>query len=95
MVPIWMDSWSEGPGTNPRVYENWQIAPALRPFKQEVVGGVADVLWVVMGTIGIVMLIACANVANLMLVRVEMRQRELAARRARRGTGANRSGAAA
>jgi len=82
MVPIWMDSWSDGPGTSSRVYETWNIAPALRPFKQEVVGSVADVLWVVTATIGLVMLIACANVANLLLVRGEARQRELSLRAA-------------
>jgi predicted permease len=82
MVPIWMDSWSDGPGTNSRVYETWKIAPALRPLKQEVVGSVTDVLWVVMATIGLVMLIACANVANLLLVRAEVRQRELSLRAA-------------
>jgi putative ABC transport system permease protein len=47
-----------------------------------VVGNVSDVLWVVMGTIGLVMLIACANVTNLMLVRAEARQQELAIRAA-------------
>ena len=56
--------------------------PALRPLKQEVVGNVGNVLWVVMGTIGIVMLIACANVANLLLVRADARQQELAVRAA-------------
>ena len=56
--------------------------PAIRPLKQEVVGNVGDVLWVVMGTIGVVMLIACANVANLLLVRAEARQQELALRAA-------------
>ena len=75
MIPIWMDSWSDGPGANPRAYETWKIAPDLRPLKQEVVGSVTDVLWVVMATIGFVMLIACANVANLLLVRAEVRQR--------------------
>ncbi len=82
MVPIWMDSWSDGPGTNSRVYETWKITPDLRPLKQEVVGGVTDVLWVVMATIALVMLIACANVANLLLVRAEVRQRELSLRAA-------------
>jgi predicted permease len=82
MVPIWMDSWSNGPGTNSHIYETWKITPALRPLKQEVVGNVSDVLWVVMGTIGLVMLIACANVTNLLLVRAESRQQELAVRAA-------------
>jgi hypothetical protein len=38
MIPIWMDSFSNGPGSNPRVYETWKITPMLRPLKQEVVG---------------------------------------------------------
>ena len=82
MVSVWMDSWSNGPGTNPRIYETWKITPAIRPLKQEVVDSVNDVLWVVMGTIGLVMLIACANVTNLLLVRAEARQQELAIRAA-------------
>lgn len=82
MLPIWMDSWSNGPGTDSHFYETWKIAPALRPLKQEVIGSVANVLWVVMATIGLVMLIACSNVANLLLVRVDGRQQELALRAA-------------
>ena len=39
-------------------------------------------LWVVMATIGVVMLIACTNVANLLLVRADARQQELAVRSA-------------
>jgi predicted permease len=80
MVPIWMNSWSNGPNTNSRIYETWRITPATRPLKKEVVGNVSDVLWAVMATVGIVMLIACANVANLLLVKVESRQQELAIR---------------
>ena len=82
LVPVWMRSWPAAPGINPRVYESWRITPSLRPLKQEVVGNVAGVLWVVTGTIGIVLLIACANVANLLLVRAESRQQELAVRAA-------------
>ena len=82
MLPIWMDSFTNGPGTNPHFYESWKITPMLRPLKEEVMGNVSETLWVVMGTIGLVMLIACANVTNLFLVRGESRQQEMAVRAA-------------
>ena len=82
MVPIWMGSWPAAASVNPRIYESWRIAPALRPLKEDVIGNVAGALWVLMGTIGIVMVIACANVASLLLVRAEARQQELAVRAA-------------
>jgi len=82
MLPIWMDSWSNGPHTDPHVYKTWKITPKIRPLKREVLGNTSDFLWVVMGTIGVVMLVACANVANLLLVKGEARQRELAVRAA-------------
>src|SRR5215471_10666701 len=82
MLPILMDSWANGPGSNSHIYETWRITPMIRPLQQEVLGNVGELLWVVMGTIGLVMLIACANVTNLLLVRVETRQPELAVRAA-------------
>ncbi len=82
LVPVWMDSWSNGPGTNPHYYEIWKIAPNFRSLKQQVIGGVGNVLWVVMATAGLVMLIACTNVANLLLVRAESRHQELSIRAA-------------
>jgi len=82
LLPIWMDTWSNGPNSNGRWYENWRITPTIRPLKQQVVGNVGDVLWVVMGTIALVLLIACANVTNLLLVRADARQHELALRAA-------------
>jgi predicted permease len=82
LIPVWMDSWSNGPGTNPHFYERWRITPAFRPLKQRVVGNVGGVLWVVMATAGLVMLIACTNIANFMLVRADSRRQELAVRAA-------------
>jgi predicted permease len=83
MLPIWMDSWSNGPGIDShRFYQAWRITPALRPLKEEVVGNVGNVLWLVMATIGVVMLIACTNVTNLLLVRADARRQELAIRSA-------------
>jgi predicted permease len=82
LIPVWMDSWSNGPGTNPHYYRLWKISPNFRSLKQQVIGNVGGVLWVVLATVGAVMLIACANVANLLLVRAESRQHELSIRAA-------------
>ena len=82
LLNVWMDSWTNGPGSDPHFYLNWKITPAFRPMKDAVVGSVGNVLWVVMGTIGVVMLIVCTNVANLLLVRADARRQELQVRAA-------------
>ena len=83
MLPLWLNAWPTPPNTAGRnEYEKWKITPAVQPLKDEVVGGVGDMLWVLMATIGMVLLIACANVANLMLVRSESRRQEFAVRTA-------------
>jgi predicted permease len=82
LINIWMSSWTNGPGSDPKWYLRWKITPALEPLKQTVVGSIQAILWVVMATIGVVMLIACTNVANLLLVRADGRQQELAVRSA-------------
>jgi putative ABC transport system permease protein len=82
LIPVWMDSFSNGPGFDSHWYVKWRITPDFHSLKQEVVGNAGGVLWVVMGTIGIVLLIACVNVANLLLVRAEARRVELSIRAA-------------
>ncbi|MGD1091015.1 MAG: ABC transporter permease [Bryobacteraceae bacterium] len=82
MLPIWLQAWPAPPGFTRDLFANARLGPKLQPLKQEVVGDIGATLWVLMGTIGLVLLIACANVANLLLVRAESRQRELAIRAA-------------
>src|SRR6202011_1342726 len=60
----------------------FHITPNLRPLKKDVVGNVGSVLRVLMGALGLVLLLVCANVANLVLVRAQSRQQEFAIRAA-------------
>jgi len=82
MLPIVMSSFPAPPGFSIKLFAEARIGPNLRPLKQDVVGDIGNVLWVLMGSIVIVLLIACANVANLLLVRMEGRRQELALRAA-------------
>ena len=70
------------PGLHARSARELANHPVVRPLKDDLVGGVASTLWVLMGAIGAVLLIACANIANLMLVRADARRQELAVRAA-------------
>jgi hypothetical protein len=70
------------PGITLRMYEDARIAPNLRPLKKDLIGDIGNTLWLLMATVGIVLLIACSNVANLLLVRTDARQQELAVRAA-------------
>jgi predicted permease len=70
------------PGYSAQIFRDARIAPNLKPLKDDVVGDIGKTLWVLMVTVGIVLLIACANVANLLLVRADARQQELAIRAA-------------
>jgi predicted permease len=82
MIPIEERSFPPPPGFSLKMFEDARIGPNLRTLKQDVVGDVGKVLWVLMGGLGLVLLIACANVANLLLVRAEGREQELSIRAA-------------
>lgn len=82
MLPIAAQKFPINPGWSPNAFRDARIAPRLRPLKDTLVGNIGNTLWVLMGTVSIVLLIACANVANLLLVRVDGHRHELAIRAA-------------
>lgn len=59
-----------------------RIRAALQPLKEHIAGDIRNTLWILMSGVILLLLIASANVANLMLVRIEARQRELSVRAA-------------
>ncbi len=78
MIPIVWNSFPAPMGFSIELFKKAKFSPRVRPLMRDVVGDVGQSLWILMGSIGIVLLIACANVANLMLVRAEGRHQELA-----------------
>jgi putative ABC transport system permease protein len=59
-----------------------RFTPRVVALKDEMLGSLAEPLWVLLGAIGILLVIACANVANLFLARAERYRRDAAIRRA-------------
>jgi predicted permease len=82
LLPIAIHSFPAPQGFSAALFEKVKINVNVHTLKRDVVGDVGNVLWVLMGSIFVVLLVACANVANLLLVRVEGRRQELAVRSA-------------
>jgi putative ABC transport system permease protein len=68
--------------TTRQILDQAHPIPVLAPLRDDIVGTIAGTLWVVAAAAALVLIVACANVANLTLVRADARQRETAVREA-------------
>ena len=82
MLPLVPQKFAMPDALSPTWFQDAKMGPDVHLLSQDATGDVGSVLWVLMGTIGMVMLIACANVTNLFLVRAEGLRQELAIRAA-------------
>lgn len=80
LIPTLTDRFPLPQGFTKKMFDDAKLGPLVRPLDVDVVGDIGSMLWILLGTVGLVLLVACANVANLFLVRAESRQQELAIR---------------
>jgi predicted permease len=80
LLPVVARTFPPPAGFSVGLYQSMHLRPSLIPLKDEVVGNVQNVLWILLASTLLVLLVACANVANLLMVRVEGRHHEFAIR---------------
>jgi putative ABC transport system permease protein len=93
MIPLTVKQFPLMSGVSQEMWDAVGLAPNVRPLSEAVVGDLSRPLWILLGTVAIVLLMAWTNVANLLMVRAEGRQHELAVRAAL-GAGRGRIAAA-
>ena len=80
LIPTLTERFPLPRGFSQQMFDDAKLGPLVRPLDVDVVGDIGSMLWVLLGTVAVVLLVACSNVANLFLVRAEARQQELAIR---------------
>jgi predicted permease len=78
LIPGMPDRFPIPAGFSRAMYDGFKLAPDVHPLADDLVGDVSGMLWVLFGAVGLLLLVACANVANLFLVRTEGRRQEIA-----------------
>ncbi|MGE3277949.1 MAG: ABC transporter permease, partial [Vicinamibacterales bacterium] len=78
LIPGMPDRFPIPTGFSRQMYDDFRMAPDLHPLTQDLFGDVSGMLWILFGAVALLLLVACANVANLFLVRAEGQRQALA-----------------
>ncbi len=78
LIPGMPDRFPIPTGFSREMYDGFRLAPDVHGLSEDLFGDVSGMLWILFGAVTLLMLVACANVANLFLVRAEAQRQALA-----------------